>query len=68
MTRDEAIYLISEFMVIDDWSLVYMPNLHDALEVAIEAMKELPEPSGYKLVKRPDYDCCCHLDYPNKNY
>lgn len=39
MTREEAINLIEEFMVIDDWSLVYLPDLHDALELAIEALK-----------------------------
>lgn len=35
-----AINLIEEFMVIDDWSLVYLPDLHDALELAVEALKE----------------------------
>ena len=27
-----------------------------------------PVPAGYKLVKCPDYDCCCIVDYPNKNH
>lgn len=40
MTREEAIDYIAEFMVIDDWSLVYMPRLHEALIVAIDALKE----------------------------
>lgn len=40
MTREEAIKQIEEFMVIDDWSLVYLPDLHEALETAIEALKE----------------------------
>lgn len=40
MTREEAINQIEEFMVIDDWSLVYMPQLHDALEIAIEALEK----------------------------
>lgn len=46
MNREEAINQISEFMVIDDWSMVYMPQLHDALEVAIEALKILNEKEG----------------------
>ena len=40
MINEEAINQIEEFMVIDDWSLVYMPQLHEALGVAIEALKE----------------------------
>lgn len=24
-----------------------------------------PVPPGYKLVKRPDFDCSCIADYPN---
>lgn len=40
MTREEAIKQMEEFMVIDDWSLVYLPDLHDALELAIEALTE----------------------------
>lgn len=41
MTREEAIKQMEEFMVIDDWSLVYLPDLHDALELAIEASREM---------------------------
>lgn len=40
MTNEEAINQIKEFMVIDDWSLVYMPQLHEALDVAIEALEK----------------------------
>lgn len=40
MTNEEAINLIEEFMVIDDWSLVYLPDLPDALELAIKALKK----------------------------
>ena len=43
MTREEAIKQMEEFMVIDDWSLVYLPDLHDALDMAIEALKERPQ-------------------------
>lgn len=42
MTREEAIKQMEEFMVIDDWSLVYLPDLHDALELAVEALREMP--------------------------
>lgn len=42
MKPEEAIKQMKEFMVIDDWSLVYLPELHDALELAIEALKEMP--------------------------
>ena len=42
MNKEKAINLITEFMVIDDWSLVYLPELHNALELAIEVLKELP--------------------------
>ena len=27
-------------MVIDDWSMVYLPDLHDALIIAIDALKD----------------------------
>lgn len=39
MTNEEAIKQMEEFIVIDDWSLVYLPDLHDALELAIKALK-----------------------------
>ena len=45
MTNEEAINLIEEFMVIDDWSLVYLPDLPDALELAIKALKEQRPPN-----------------------
>lgn len=36
----EAIEILEEFKVIDDWSAVYMPQLHDAIDTLIKAVKE----------------------------
>lgn len=49
MTNEEAIKLIEEFMVIDDWSLVYLPDLPDALELAIEALKRRHSEIEYNM-------------------
>lgn len=57
MTREEAIKQMEEFMVIDDWSLVYLPDLHDALELAIEALKE-QRPHG-EWIGDTDIDGTC---------
>lgn len=40
MDRKEAIEILEDFKVQDDWSQVYMPELHDAINCAIGALKE----------------------------
>ena len=36
----EAIEILEEFKIIDDWSAVYMPRLHEAIDTLINAVKE----------------------------
>jgi len=62
MTNEEAIKLIEEFMVIDDWSLVYLPDLPDALELAIKALKR---PKVTYICKDKGNDYCHHTSYVN---
>lgn len=33
----------------------------------IEALRVLADSAGYKLVKKPDYDCYCYGCYPRKD-
>ena len=44
MSVDKAIELLEEFKVIDDWSAVYMPDLHDAIDVALDHLKSYEKP------------------------
>lgn len=47
MNDEKAIEQLEEFLVIDDWSAVYMPYLQDAIEYVINRMKTLEErPQG----------------------
>lgn len=40
MSVNKAIELLEEFKVIDDWSAVYMPDLHDAIDTVISAVNK----------------------------
>ena len=40
MSVEKAIELLEEFKVIDDWSAVYMPDLHDAIDTVISAVNK----------------------------
>ena len=47
MNDEKAIEQLEEFLVIDDWSAVYMPYLQDAIEYVINRIKALEErPQG----------------------
>lgn len=35
-------------------------------ETYIEALRVIAESAGYKLVKKPDYDCYCYHKYGTK--
>lgn len=39
MTREEAIRVLEEFQVIDDWTIVHLPPMEDAVNMAIEALQ-----------------------------
>lgn len=41
MTNEEAIAIFEEFKVIDDWTMVHLPPMEDAINKAIEALKIL---------------------------
>ena len=30
-----------------------------------EELKQVADEMGYKLIKKPDYDCSCYCEYPN---
>lgn len=67
MNDEKAIEQLEEFLVIDDWSAVYMPYLQDAIEYVINRIKadrwisvkeRLPESRDWYLglFKEPDTD------------
>lgn len=39
MNNEKAIRVLEEFKVIDDWTIVHLPEMEDAVDVAIEALK-----------------------------
>ena len=41
MNNEEAIEILEEFKVIDDWTIVHLPEMEDAVDVAIEALKQV---------------------------
>ena len=41
MTNEEAIAVFEEFKVIDDWTMVHLPPMEDAINMAIEALKDV---------------------------
>lgn len=45
MSVEKAIELLEEFKVIDDWSAVYMPDLHDAIDTVISAVNKNTAPT-----------------------
>lgn len=36
--------------------------------MTFEELKSQADKMGYKLIKKPDWDCSCVLPYPNKNH
>ena len=51
MNDEKAIEQLEEFLVIDDWSAVYMPHLQDAIEYVINRIKVLEErPQGEWII------------------
>lgn len=55
MTREEAIRVLEEFQVIDDWTMVHLPPMEDAVNMAIEALRNCSEiPTGSDLISRQD--------------
>lgn len=38
MDNEKAIRVLEEFKVIDDWTIVHLPEMEDAVDVAIEAL------------------------------
>ena len=63
MTDERAVEQLEEFLVIDDWSAVYMPYLQDAIEYVINRINadkwnvihteaDLPKESDWYLVTR----------------
>ena len=39
MTNEQAIAILEEFKVIDDWTTVHLPPMEDAVDKAIEALR-----------------------------
>lgn len=52
MNDEKAIEQLEEFLVIDDWSAVYMPYLQDAIEYVINRIKTLAEKPQGDLISR----------------
>ena len=65
MTREEAIKVLEEFQVIDDWTMVYLPPMEDAVNMAIKALSaEVVQPlvltcDGCRHVGTYDTDFPC---------
>lgn len=36
--------------------------------MTFEELKTEADKMGYKLIKKPDWDCACYMPYPNKNH
>ena len=41
MTNEQAIRILEEFKVIDDWAIVHLPPMEDAVDKAIEALRDV---------------------------
>ena len=41
MTNEQAIRILEEFKVIDDWTIVHLPPMEDAVDKAIEALRDV---------------------------
>ncbi|MBR2677578.1 MAG: hypothetical protein IKE28_11800 [Solobacterium sp.] len=65
MNRKEAIRILEDFKVQDDWSQVYMPELHDAIDCATGALKELEYtiPIDYHERKAQEYKQALEQNY-----
>ena len=67
MNDEKAIEQLEEFLVIDDWSAVYMPYLQDAIEYVINRIKALKERPQGEWTNTSPYDdkgecsLCCYL-------
>lgn len=55
MTREKAIAIFEEFKVVNDWTAVHLPQMEDAVDMAIEAQSAEAEwiPVSERL---PDVD------------
>ncbi len=65
MTREEklrAIEELEEFMVIDDWSFVYMPDLHEILQKIVDDFKDELGLDKDKLYIAEDYQQGGYVD------
>lgn len=54
MNNENAIRVLEEFKIIDDWTIVHLPEMEDAVDVAIEALKVSEIPTGSDLISRQD--------------
>jgi hypothetical protein len=65
MTVEEklrAIKELEEFMVIDDWSFVYMPDLHETLQKIVDNFKDELGLDKDKLYIAEDYQQGGYVD------
>ena len=51
MTNEKAIAIFEEFKVIDDWTMVHLPPMEDAINKAIDALRR-EIPNGSDLISR----------------
>lgn len=40
----------------------------EEIYMTLEELEEIAKKYGYKLTKIPNYDCSCHIEYPNINH
>ena len=58
MNDEKAIEQLEEFLVIDDWSAVYMPELQDAIEYVINRIKALKSGKWIQLSDNVNHFSC----------
>lgn len=72
MTREEAIRVLEEFQVIDDWTMVHLPPMEDAVNMAIEALKAptslISRQDAIEAVRKVWYDNDDRNDFKQRYY